>query len=72
MHHKTIQGQRAEFDERNNFLYFVLGMISLSHSVLGSFGATRPGPAGPVEPAPPPPPSEEEAASEPPIRPFLR
>ena len=36
MQQPVTQAQHDEFDQRNNFLYFVLGMISFSYSVLGS------------------------------------
>lgn len=52
MPRSTIQGHVDEFDERNNLLYFVLGMISLSYSVLGSMGLPIENLAGPAaEPA---------------------
>lgn len=71
MRHSTIQEHLDEFDDRNNFLYFVLGMISLSHSVLGSFGLPRQGMAGPIV-KPVPPAASEESASDPPVIPLLR
>ena len=37
MPQRILQEHRDEFDERNNFLFFLLGMISLSQSVLSSF-----------------------------------
>ena len=71
MQHSTVQEHRDEFDDRNSFLYFVLGMISLSHSVLGSIGLPGQELAGPTgEPAPPA--TTEEAASDPPRISLLR
>jgi hypothetical protein len=55
-----LQAHREEFDDRNNFLYFVLGMISLSQSVMGSVGLAGepperpPAPTGPAEAGEPP------------------
>ncbi len=49
----AVDRQRSEFDERNNFLHFVLGLISLSGTALGVVGsAEQAGPEpGTPEPA---------------------
>jgi hypothetical protein len=71
MPRSAIQGHVDEFDERNNLLYFVLGMISLSYSVLGSMGLPIENLARPTsEPAPRPEP--EAPAPELPTLSLLR
>lgn len=70
MQHSTIQEHRDEFDERNNFLYFVLGMISLSYSVMGSVGLSGQEWAAPDRQAPPA--RSEEPPSTPPRISLLR
>lgn len=62
MPYSRIQEHRDEFDERNSFLYFVLGMISLSQSVMGSLGL--PGQASAASPTPSTPPAPSAAPEE--------
>jgi hypothetical protein len=62
--HSTVQEHRDEFDDRNSFLYFVLGMISLSYSVMGSLGLPGQDLTGPAD-QPTPPATAEEPSSDP-------
>lgn len=66
-----LQEQRDEFDERNDFLHFMLGMISLSQSVLNSFVAPD-GVSSPSSEMPSSSSSANQPDSDPSIVPLLR
>lgn len=59
MKQSILQKQTEEFDDRNNFLYFILGLISFSQNVLHSFGLNGDG-----QPRSPETESEKDDASE--------
>ena len=55
MQPSTLHSHTEAFDERNNFLYFVLGLISLSRNLIHLFEKeTQPDPETTPEPGEPP------------------
>lgn len=49
----TLHNQTEGYEERNNFLYFLLGLVALAQSLLALFESLSAEPAPKSEPAPP-------------------